>query len=303
MSARVLDAAEERPGPASALLLAARPRTLVAAVVPVAVGSALASRAHAFEGGPAFAALVGALLIQIGTNLANDYFDWKRGADTGARLGPARATQQGWLPPRAVLLAALGCFAGAAVVGGYLVAVAGPVLVVVGLTSIAAGYAYTGGPWPLGYHGLGDVFVFVFFGLVAVGGTFFVQTRTLDVVTLLAAVPVGALGVSLLAVNNTRDEETDRAAGKRTLVVRFGARFGRFEHLAMIVLSAVVPAAMWLSGAASVWVLLPLASLPLAVGPVRAMRTGVGRELNLVLAQTARFQLGFGLLYAAGLSR
>lgn len=289
--------------PLAAWLLATRPRTLVAGVVPVAVGSALAWRDGVFRWLPALAALGGALLIQVGTNLVNDYFDWKRGADTAARLGPPRATQQGWLEPRAVLTGAFACFALAMLVGLYLVSVAGWPLLVIGLTSLAAGYAYTGGPFPLAYNGLGDVFVLVFFGFVAVGGTYFVLAGALTPVVLLAALPVGLLGVALLAVNNTRDAATDAAAGKRTLVVRFGVGFGRAEWLCCVALSALVPAVLVGATLASPWVLLSWLALPLAVPPGRLVWKESGPVLNQALAGTARLQLVFGLLLALGLTR
>jgi 1,4-dihydroxy-2-naphthoate polyprenyltransferase len=292
-----------RPSALEAWLLATRPRTLVAGISPVAVGSALAAHDGAFHPLPALAALAGALLIQVGTNLSNDYEDFRRGADTAQRVGPARATQQGWLPPAAVHRAALGCFALALLVGLYLVAVAGWPILLVGLVCIAAGYAYTGGPFPLAYHGLGDVFVLVFFGLVAVGGTYFVQTLGFRPAVALAAVPVGLLGVALLAVNNTRDAPTDAAAGKRTLVVRFGRSFGQAEYLSCLALSAATPVALWATGLASAWVLLALLAAPLAVGPARLVLTEQGRVLNQALAGTARLQLVFSLLYAAGLTR
>ncbi|MCU0699917.1 MAG: 1,4-dihydroxy-2-naphthoate polyprenyltransferase, partial [Myxococcaceae bacterium] len=222
------------PSPLAAWALATRPKTLVAGFVPVAVGLAVAFKLGRLEWLPALGTLVGALLIQIGTNLFNDAYDFKRGADTTDRLGPPRATQQGWLSPEAVMRGAIGCFALAFVVGLYLVSVAGWPLLVVGVVSLLAGYAYTGGPFPLAYHGLGDVFVLVFFGLVAVGGTVFVQTQTVSVLALLAGVPVGALGVALLAVNNVRDAKTDVLANKRTLVVRLGVAFGKAEYVAMV---------------------------------------------------------------------
>lgn len=296
-------AASAPPSPLAAWALATRPKTLVAGVVPVAVGSALALRDGAFQPLPALACLVGALLIQVGTNLVNDFFDFKRGADTAERLGPARATQQGWLSPSAVFAGAMVCFGLAFAVGLYLVAVAGWPLVVIGLASLLAGYSYTGGPFPLAYHGLGDVFVLVFFGFVAVGGTYFVLAGTVTPAALLAAVPVGLLGVALLAVNNTRDEATDRAAHKRTLVVRFGAGFGRGEYAACVAVSALVPPLLWGLGLASPWVLLAWVALPLAIAPARLVLGSSGAALNTALAQTARLQLVFGLLYAVGLSR
>lgn len=296
-------AVAQRPSTVGAWFLAVRPKTLVAGVVPVAVGSAVALRDGAFHPLVAFVALLGALLLQVGTNLANDYYDFKRGADTADRLGPPRATQQGWLSPGAVLGGALSCFGAAFVLGLYLVNVGGLPIVVIGLASIAAGLAYTAGPFPLAYNGLGDVFVLVFFGFVAVGGTHYVQAHAVSVLALWAAVPVGLLGVALLAVNNTRDAATDAAAGKKTLVVRFGRRFGRAEWLVCVALSALVPVALWLTGQASMWVLLPLVSLPLAVAPGRLVLDGEGAVLNQALAGTARLQLVFGLLLAIGLSR
>ena len=286
-----------------AWFLATRPRTLVAGFVPVAVGSALAYRDHVFAFGPALAALIGALFIQIGTNLVNDYFDFKRGADTGDRLGPPRATQQGWLSPEAVIRGAMVCFGLAFTVGLYLVWVAGWPLVVIGLCSLAAGYAYTGGPFPLAYNGLGDVFVLVFFGFVAVSGTYFVQAHTVTPLTLLAALPVGLLGVALLAVNNTRDHKTDAAAGKKTLVVRFGVGFGKAEYVACLVVSALLPLGLWLGGVTGPQVMVSWAALPLAIPPLRVLFTQTGAALNAALAATAKLQLIFGLLFALGLSQ
>lgn len=300
MSVAVAPAAPSKVG---AWFAAARPKTLVAGAVPVAVGSAVAWRDGKFAVGPALAALVGALCIQVGTNLANDYFDFRKGADTGDRLGPPRATQQGWLAPEAVLRGAGVCFGLAMLVGVYLVAVAGPALIAVGLVSIAAGYAYTGGPYPLAYHGLGDVFVLVFFGLVAVTGTVFVQTHVVSALALWAGVPVGALGVALLAVNNTRDRPTDEAAGKRTLVVRWGERFGRAEYVATLIVAALVPVVVAATGLASWWALLALGAAPFAVGPTRLVFTVRGAALNEALAATAKLQLVYGALFALGLSR
>lgn len=292
-----------RPSTLGAWFLATRPRTLVAGLIPVAVGSALAYRDHVFAIFPALAALIGALFIQIGTNLVNDYFDFKRGADTADRLGPPRATQQGWLSPEAVFRGAMVCFGLAFTVGMYLVWVAGWPLVVIGLCSLAAGYAYTGGPFPLAYNGLGDVFVLVFFGFVAVGGTYFVQGLTLSSITLWAAAPVGLLGVALLAVNNTRDEKTDAAAGKKTLVVRLGVSFGKAEYVTCLVVSALVPLVLWLSGVTGPFVMLSWLSIPLAIPPLKLLFTQSGAALNAALAGTARLQLVFGLLFAVGLAQ
>jgi 1,4-dihydroxy-2-naphthoate octaprenyltransferase len=213
---------EGRPGAVRVWLAALRVPTLAASVAPVLVGTALAARDGRYRAGPALAALLGALLIQTGTNLANDLFDFRKGADTKERIGPPRVLERGWLPVAAVRAAMAASFALAAVAGIYLTAVAGWPVVAIGLASIAAGILYTAGPWALAYHALGEVFVFLFFGLVAVGGTYFVQARTLGAETLLAAMPVGALATAILVANNVRDIETDRAAGKRTLAVALG---------------------------------------------------------------------------------
>jgi 1,4-dihydroxy-2-naphthoate polyprenyltransferase len=291
------------PSPLAAWALATRPRTLVAGFVPVAVGSAVAWRDGRFSLLPALGALVGALLIQIGTNLFNDAYDFTRGADTGDRLGPPRATQRGWLTPDAVMRGAVVCFALAFLVGLYLVSVAGWPLLVVGVVSLLAGYAYTGGPFPLAYHGLGDLFVLVFFGLVAVCGTSFVLTQAVTPLAVLAGVPVGALGVALLAVNNVRDVKTDTAANKRTLVVRLGVGFGRAEYLAMLVLAAAMPVVTWALGLASPWVMTSIAALVLAVPPLRLVMTQSGPVLNQALAGTARLQLIYGVLFSVGLAQ
>jgi 1,4-dihydroxy-2-naphthoate polyprenyltransferase len=292
------------PSPLAAWALATRPRTLVAGFVPVAVGLAVSWKVQgSLAWFPALGTLIGALLIQIGTNLFNDAYDFKRGADTTERLGPARATQQGWLSPKAVMRGAIGCFALAFLVGLYLVSVAGWPLLVVGVVSLLAGYAYTGGPFPLAYHGLGDVFVLVFFGLVAVAGTVFVQTQVVPPLALVAGVPVGALGVALLAVNNVRDARTDAAANKRTLVVRLGIGFGKAEYVAMLLLSVAVPVGLWLSGLCSPFVLLAILAMPLAVPPLKLVVSASGPALNAALAGTARLQLVYGLLFAIGVSR
>jgi 1,4-dihydroxy-2-naphthoate octaprenyltransferase len=208
---------------------AARPRTLPAAVAPVIVGSALAWRARAFDPAAAAICLAFALLVQIGANFANDYYDFVHGADTGKRVGPRRAVAAGLVAPAVMRRAMALTFGLAFAVGLALVAWGGWWLVALGVVSIASAVAYTGGPFPLGYHGLGDLFVFVFFGLVGVGATYYVQAGTVSLAALQAAVAVGLLIVNILVVNNYRDADTDRAAGKRTLVVRFGRRFARWQ--------------------------------------------------------------------------
>jgi 1,4-dihydroxy-2-naphthoate octaprenyltransferase len=284
-----------------AWVMASRPKTLTAALAPVMVGTAVAFGLHVGRALPALAALVGAMLIQIGTNLTNDYYDFKKGADTAERVGPQRVTQSGLIAPATVLRAATGCFGLAVLVGVYLVAIGGWPIVVIGLASVASGDAYTGGPFPLGYNGLGDLFVFVFFGFVAVAGTFYVQALTLAPAVWPAAVSVGAIGTAILVVNNLRDVQTDAKAGKRTLAVRLGPTAARVEYVLLLALAYACPVTMSALHLASAWVLLPLLSLPVAVSPLRRVLTENGGALNPALGGTARIQLVFGVLFAAGL--
>jgi len=292
-----------RPVSAPALrswLLAARPRTLTASVAPVAVGTGLAFGAGAGRWGPALAALAGALLIQVGTNLSNDYYDFRKGADTEERLGPTRVTQSGLIAPRAVLGASGLCFAAATAVGLYLAAVGGWPVVAIGLASMLAGWAYTGGPAPLGYLGLGELFVLVFFGAVAVAGTVWVQALALPSATSLAALSVGSTATLLLTVNNLRDIETDRRAKKRTLAARFGVGFARAEYALFLALAFLAPVAAFWLGLSGPAALVSLAALPLAWPPLRLVLRERGAVLNRALAGTARMQLLHGLLLAAG---
>jgi 1,4-dihydroxy-2-naphthoate octaprenyltransferase len=291
-----------RPGSVGAWLLASRPKTLSAAAVPVLVGTACAAARGSVRWAPALAALLGALLLQIGANFANDVFDYEKGADTAARLGPTRAVQAGLLSARSMRLGMVLVFALALALGLYLTAVAGPVILIIGCASIASAIAYTGGPYPLGYHGLGDVFVFLFFGLVAVCGTAFVELGYVPALAVSCALPVGALATAILVVNNLRDRETDREAGKRTLAVRFGRSFAITQYRALIAVSYLVPLALTLSHSAGPEVLLPVASLPLALKTERAVASEEGRALNPLLAATAKLLLIFGLLFAIGLS-
>jgi len=288
-----------RPGFVSTWLLAARPATLWAAVVPVVVGTAAAQRDGDFRLPVLVLALAASLLLQIGTNLANDVFDFERGADTGERLGPPRVTQTGLLSPGDVRSGMLTTFGAAAVLGLGLAYWGGWPIIVVGALAIVAGVVYTGGPWPTGYHGLGDAFVFCFFGLVAVAGTYYLHTDTLSWPAIAAAVPVGFLITAILVINNLRDIETDARTGKRTLAVRLGERSTRAEFAALVAGAyavAVAMAAVW-----SWWLLLPLLSAP-AAARVAAPVLGGARAgaLNVALKGTAQLQLLFGLLLALG---
>jgi 1,4-dihydroxy-2-naphthoate octaprenyltransferase len=282
-------------------LVASRPRTLPAAVAPVLVGSALACTEGVFKPLRFACALIGSIFIQIGTNLANDYSDARRGADTEDRLGPVRVTAGGLMPPRQVLVGTYVAFGVAMAAGAYLIAVAGWGLLLVGAASIAAGVLYTGGPKPYGYEGLGELFVFLFFGVVAVAGSYFVQVERLEWEAFALSVPVGLLASAILVVNNVRDVDTDRRAGKRTLAVKLGRGGARRLFDVMLALSFLAPVAIWLAGGLTAWVLLALLALPLAV-PLRrtvAERTD-GPSLNGALAGTGRLLAVFSLLLAVG---
>ncbi len=287
--------------PLRAWFLATRPKTLAAAAVPVSVGTAVAYASGHLTWLPAIAALVGAVLIQIGTNLANDYFDFKKGADTHERLGPLRVTQAGLLSETAVRNAMIGTFALSAVVGSYLVAVGGWPIAVIGVLSILSGVAYTGGPFPLGYNGLGDVFVFIFFGIVAVTGTYWVQALTWSNVALLSAVPVGLLSVAILIVNNYRDIDTDVKAGKRTLAVRMGRKPTQVQYGVTLLVAYCVPVFQYITGY-SEWILLPLLTIPIAIIRIREFLTRSGKDLNPVLENTAKLLVIFGALYTVALA-
>jgi 1,4-dihydroxy-2-naphthoate polyprenyltransferase len=281
-------------------LMAARVRTLPAAVAPVLVGTAIAVTDGQLRAGALVAALLGAVFIQIGTNLSNDYSDARRGADTEDRLGPVRVTAGGLVPPRTVLLWTYLTFGAAVLCGLYLVAVAGWELLVIGVLSILAGVLYTGGPRPYGYEGLGEIFVFLFFGVVAVAGSAFAQLSAWPWEAFAFAVPVGLLASAILVVNNVRDIDTDRRAGKRTLAVRLGRDRARDLFAAMVLgaFAALAPMAVLYSP----WVLLPLAAAPLAAGLVAQVRTHVdGPTLNEALARTGVVQLAFCVLLAAGI--
>ncbi len=282
--------------------MAARLRTLPAAVAPVLVGTALAVWDDEFRAGAFVAALLGALFIQVGTNLSNDYSDARRGADTEDRLGPVRVTAGGLVPPRQVLMATYISFGLAVLCGVYLVAVAGPVVLAIGAASILAGVLYTGGPRPYGYEGLGEIFVFSFFGIVAVCGTYYVQAEELRWEAFALSVPVGLLASAILVVNNIRDADTDRRAGKRTLAVRLGRDRARTLFAAMVYLAFPLALVPWVFGPLGPALLLSWLALPLAVPLVRTVRNhSDGPTLNAALARTGMLQLVFCVLLSAGI--
>ena len=292
---------EVAPGSARAWILAARPATLTAAFAPVAVGTASAWRVGGFRWDAALAALLGAFLIQIGTNFANDMFDFRKGADTEERLGPTRVAQAGLLRVAQLRWGIIVAFALALGTGVYLTWIAGPVVVAIGLASMAAGLAYTGGPFPLAYNGLGDAFVMLFFGFVAVCGTAWVQALFVPEIAWAASIPIGALATAILVVNNVRDLEGDRRAGKTTLVVRFGRRGGVKEYALLLVASYTTPIVMFLLGWSGAWVCLPLLTIPWAVRLFRSVVNDRGVALNETLAGTAKLLSVFGVLFAIGI--
>ncbi|MBX0325280.1 1,4-dihydroxy-2-naphthoate polyprenyltransferase [Halomicroarcula sp. F13] len=301
-----------------AWLMAIRPQTLPAGASPVIVGVGLAIHDGVFAVGPAVAALLGALFLQIGSNFTNDYYDAIRGADTEDREGFQRVTQSGLISPKRVQGAIYVSFSLAALVGIYLVYIGGVPIIAVGLLSILAGFAYTGGPYPFGYHGLGDLFVFIFFGLVAVTGTYYVQAvstvatvgpipisipaGTVPVAAVVASLPAAALSTNILVVNNIRDLETDRETGKRTLAVKIGYQWSRIEYTALLALSYLVPlvfAVCW----QSVFPLTPLLTTPLAWRLWMTIREETtGEALNPALERTGKLLLAFSFLFAFGLA-
>lgn len=289
------------PGSARAWLLACRPATLTAALAPVVVGSAVASRFGPLDFSTLLVTILGASLLQIASNFANDVFDYEKGADTHERLGPMRAVQAGLLSPKQVKLGLLVVIGLALLAGSYLTACAGWPIVAIGLSGIIAAVAYTGGPYPLGYHGWGDVFVFLFFGVVAVCGTSFVQLGYVPTLSMLCAIPIGALATNILVVNNLRDRHTDQLANKRTLAVRFGKSAILTQYLLQLALAYGLLVWLWLGENELPWILLPWLSLPLALSALRGVFKQEGPSLNAILVATARLVFVFGALFALGL--
>jgi 1,4-dihydroxy-2-naphthoate polyprenyltransferase len=288
-------------GEISLWILAIRPRTLPAAVSPVLVGAAAAAADHAFRLFPALAALAGGLLLQIGVNLANDYFDFVRGVDTAERLGPVRVTQSGLIPAGRVLAGMILTFLLAAGTGLCLTLAAGWPVVAVGCASILASVLYSGGPYPLASHGLGDVFAFFFFGPVAVCGTYYVQALGVSALCVSLSISVGLLVAAILVVNNLRDIPTDSRVGKRTLAVILGPGRSRVEFVLLLVFAYGLLAVLWLAGRLSPWGLLPFLTLPMAVSLTRSLWVLSGPALSKALARTAMLTLAFSLLLSAGL--
>lgn len=286
-----------------AWIMASRPRTLPAAVAPVVVGSAMALADESFVWLPAVAALLVALLLQVSVNLANDYFDYLKGIDTHERLGPARVTQSGLIPPNQVKAAMILTIILSAIPGTYLLIRGGWPVIIIGSACVVALLAYSGGPYPLASHGLGDLFVFIFFGLVAVCGTYYVQVLHLTPIVWWMGVIEGLLITAILVVNNLRDIQTDRRTGKHTLAVTIGDRGCRIEYVALLAVAYAIPIALWLSDRMSAWVILPLLTLPLAISLMRLIwKSPADPILNQALVRTVRLALLFSLLLSIGLN-
>lgn len=295
-----MTAAPATLSPLQIWILAARPKTLPAAITPVVIGAAIAWSDQAFHLPAILAALIGAVLIQIGTNFANDFFDFEKAVDTHERLGPLRVTHAGLVTPRRMRTATAITFGLALTVGMYLVARGGWPIVGIGLASILLGILYTGGPYPLGYNGLADIFVLIFFGPVAVGGTYYVSALTVTQDALLAGIAPGLLSVAILVVNNTRDLPTDRSAGKKTLAVRFGRTFSVVQYAVVVVLALLFPVIYSvLTGRHLFATVATLALIP-AIPLIRSLATQEGRELNHTLAGTGRLLALYGFLFAIG---
>lgn len=287
---------------ATVWIRAARPQTLAAAFVPVLVGAALTIRDGTFDWLPSVVALVCAFLIQIGTNFANDYFDFVKGADTDNRIGFERATAQGLVPARHMLTATIITLGLAFLLGLYLVWHAGWVILLIGVLSLSCGVLYTGGPFPLGYNGLGDLFVFIFFGIVAVTGTYYVNALEWSAASFWASLAVGALCTNILVVNNLRDIEQDRPAGKNTIGVLFGENALRWEYVIMLAVALAIPPHFFFRLDYHWSIFIPFLSLP--VGIVLLKKIWMERnksKFNKILEQTAGFMTLFGILFSIGI--
>jgi len=284
-----------------AWILASRPKTLPAAASPVLIASTVAFVEHTFEPFAALTALLGALLLQIGANIANDVFDFQLGTDNQHRLGPLRMTQAGYLTPTEMKIGMVIVFMLAAMCGIYMALVSGWWIILIGALAILAAIAYTGGPFPYGYKGMGELFVFIFFGFAAVCGTYYAQAGNVSLLAVLSSIPVGLLIVAILIVNNLRDIDGDKSSGKRTLAVRFGVTWAKQEFIVTIVMAYLVVFLISYSHLSSYWPLLVLFSIPIAMPLVKSVLQDQGKKLNLTLAGTGKLTLIFSCLYSLGL--
>ena len=282
-------------------ILAARLKTLPAAISPVILGSALAFHDKTFSLIICITTLLAAVLIQVGTNFANDVFDFYKGTDREDRLGPIRVTQAGLIKPQSMIRAMWYTFSVAIFVGIYLAWIGGWSIVIIGLVSIIAGIAYTGGPYPLGYHGWGDVFVFTFFGIIAVPGTYYLQSHTVTDISIYMGVITGMLSTAILVVNNLRDIDTDKLSGKKTLAVRFGKNFSKIQYSFLIFMPFFLPIYLWWKMENGLSLLLTVFLMPISIHLIIQIFSNTGSELNPILARTARFLFIFTLMLSIGL--
>lgn len=282
-------------------VLAARPKTLLAAFVPVIVGTSLAVAEGSYNLFVSSVALICSILIQIGTNFTNDLYDHLKGADTKERVGPKRALNEGWVTVAQMKFAIYLSFLLSFLMGLYLVYYAGPLILIIGILSIISGFMYTAGPFPLAYNGLGDLFVFLFFGLVGTVGTYFINTGYISSQALISAIPVGALVTNILVVNNYRDIEQDKMAGKQTLAVLLGKNFAFVEYCTLLASSFAVPLIMYLYYDLTYWIFLPYLTLPFAYKLIIMLLNYTGTELNPALELSAKLSALFGLLFSLGL--
>lgn len=282
-------------------LLASRPKTLPAAVIPVMVGSALAISSGKFYPALSVIALICSVLIQIGTNFTNDLYDFLKGADTKQRKGPTRVLASGLISVKEIKVGIAAVFGASFLLGLYLVYSSGPIILIIGIVSIIAGILYTAGPYPLAYHGLGDLFVFIFFGIVGTMGTYYLHAKEFSFLSLLVSLPVGALTTNILVVNNYRDIEEDMQANKKTLAVLFGRVFTRWQFFTLILLSYLTCLILYIKFDYSIWIFLPYITLPITVLLFRMLYKFKAEELNKTLELTAKFAGLYGLLFSIGL--
>lgn len=282
-------------------ILASRPKTLLAAVVPVMVGSALAISMKKFFLPYSIIALLCSILIQIGTNFTNDLYDYLKGSDTIKRIGPRRVLASGLISVREMKSAIILVFGLAFFLGLYLVYTAGFLILWVGIISIFAGIIYTAGPFPLAYNGLGDIFVFLFFGIVGTMGTYYLHTQEISLLSFIVSIPVGALITNILVVNNFRDVEEDTVANKKTLAVILGREFSRWQFIILNIISYLTSVVLYLKFDFNFWVLLPFVTIPISIILIKMLYNLKGEELNKTLELSAKFSGLYGLLFSIGL--
>lgn len=297
----MIDTQAKEIGKFESWVLASRPKTLLAALVPVIIGSAVAAHHNSFKPLAATVALICSILIQVGTNFVNDLYDYLSGKDTKERLGPTRALASGLISVNEMKTGVFITFALTFLLGLYLVSLGGWLILLIGIFSIIAGIAYTAGPYPLAYNGLGDIFVFIFFGLIGTVGTYFVQTGEINILAVWASIPVGALITNILVVNNYRDIDEDKSNGKNTLAVKFGEKFTRLQYVVFMISSYAVLFIVYFTYKENIYIFLPLLSLPIAIKLIKMIYSLKGTSLNNTLALTAKLSLVYGLLFAIGI--